>query len=285
MPRVTKKQDNQSVPDYIEKQLLAVEMIAVEDLTVDHTYQREEDPSRVSKMIREWDWNACGHLAVSLRKGRKNSYYAVIDGQQRLSAIRTMGYNEAPCRVYVELTPIMEAELYEKLNNNKKPTYNDLFKSRLMRGDDKARAINTSVESVGYHLDPERKRAGGDTSGSGHFYIQTMQELERMYDYGGVIHIMDVLKFLKACFAGEHLGKQQMILGGISTFLRNYPEANRQEMINKIRREGQLKLVQQALAWQSLQGTTGGPSRAFSEAMLLLYNRNRQDQHRIKSKI
>lgn len=277
----------QKVPLYIEKQLLAVEMIPVEQLSVDHTYQRVEEPERINKMIREWRWDACGHLAVSLRKGRKDSYYVVIDGQQRLAAIRAQNYSEAPCRIYIDLSQTQEAELYEKLNDNKKPTFNDLFKSRLARKEEVASAINTAVESVGYHLDFDRKRSGGvsgRTISTSHFYIQTMVELERMYNTAGVVHIMDTLKLYKSCFAGEGVGKQAMVLGGMSLFLRNYTEFNRNELIEKMRRVGVVKLIQNAGAWQSIQGRNGGFGKAFCEAMLLTYNYNRQESNRIKSK-
>lgn len=274
----------QHVPQYIEKQLLAVEMVDVGQLTVDHNYQREEDAYRINKMVREWDWQACGHLAVSLRKGRKNSYYAVIDGQQRLSAIRQMGYDEAPCRIYVDLSPVQEAELYEKLNDNKKPTYNDLFKSRIARKESNATDINVAVESVGYHLDFDRKRAGSGHSAASHFFIQTMSEMDKMYNAGGIQHIIDVLKFVKSVFPGEPLGHQAMILSGVSLFIRRYPEANRTELMNKIRSEGQTKLVQNGLGWKAVQGIVGNNGTAFCEAMLISYNRNRQENNRIKSR-
>lgn len=277
----------QKVPLYIEKQLLSVEMLPTEALVVDHNYQREEDVYRVNKMVKEWEWQACGHLAVSLRKGPKNSYYAVIDGQQRLSAIRQMNFSEAPCRIYIDLNKTQEAELYEKLNNSKKPSYNDLFKSRLARKEEQAVAINSAAESVGYHLDFARKRAGGDNSGTSHFYIQTMIEMDKMYTNGGIQHIIEVLRFIKSVYAGEALRQQAMVISGISTFIKRYPNVNRTELADKMRREGQIKLTQNALAWQALQGNvSGGGSRmiAFSEAMLLLYNRNRQEANRIKSR-
>lgn len=126
MPEM-KLQTPQEMPEFIEKQLLAVEMIPVSELTVDHTYQHPEDPTRINKMVKNWDWNGCGHLAVSLHQGAgknkgKTSYYAVIDGQQRLAAIRMLGYTEAPCRIYIDLTKEQEAQLYELLNSGKQPT-------------------------------------------------------------------------------------------------------------------------------------------------------------------
>lgn len=163
-----------------------------------------------------------------------------------------------------------------------------MFKSRLARGDNQAKAINLAVEQVGYHLDFDRRRASGHhATSASHFYIQTMVELDRMYTYGGVIHIMDVMKLYKECFAGEAVGRVAFMLSGFSLFLRTYPEVNRKELVEKIRRMGHNKLTQNALAWQSIQGgkTNSGVGKAVSEAMLLCYNANRQEGHRIKSRV
>lgn len=288
------------IPDEIEKQLLAVEMLPVSALVVDHTYQRPEDTSRVQQMVKTWNWLACGHLAVSLRTvtvqlhgGRTTSYYAVIDGQQRLAAIKALGYSEAPCRIYLDLTPEQEAELFELLNKNKKPGYNDIFKARLARNEQVASAINAAVESIGYHLDPERKHAGGRRGMSvdaeslqrDHYYIQTMQEMERMHRAGGTTHIMDVLRFVKACWGGEHLDKQAQVFSGVSRFITLYPEHNRSELIVKVKKEGLFKILQAAGIIGSLtSGGTASRANAFAEALLNLYNRGRREVNKIKSK-
>lgn len=281
-----------TIPAAIEKQLLSVEMLPVKDLIIDPTYQRDIQSGEVSRLVKDWNWLACGMLAVSLRpvKGSDLNQYAVLDGQQRLSAIRQIGFKEAPCRIYVDLTPTQEAELFELLNNAKKPGFNDLFKSRLSRGEPIAKAINMAVEQAGYHLDPER-RHGNRTSAKVHFYIQTMSELERIYKMGGstggVPLIMDTLKFIRDAWAPEYLSQQAEILPGVAIFLKRYPSAVRKEMIEKLRRVGLNKITQMALQYRAVHGkATGGGSRgfAFCEAMLILYNSNRQEARRIKSK-
>lgn len=275
------------IPPEIEKQLLTVEMIPIDQLIVDRNYQREKDQDRVTNMKLHWNWMACGTLTVSLRNGKNDkSEYALIDGQQRHYTIKELGYTEAPCRVYVDLTEKQEAELFELLNTAKKPNYNDLFKSRLNRGEEKARYINTAVETVGYHLDPERRRTSSLSHLSGHYYLQTMRELERIFNQGGSLLIIDTLKLYKECFGGEHVGKQAMVISGIARFLRTYKTFNRTDLITKMKRAGVDKIVQLAYQWVSVHGRSGGEnvSRAFCEAMLSVYNQNRQEENRIKSK-
>lgn len=271
------------IPAEIEKQLLSVELLPVDDLFIDSMYQRPFDAGRVAQMSNNWDWLGCGTLAVSMRQDGK---FAVLDGQQRLGAIRLQGYKEAPCRVYVDLTQMQEAALFELLNKNKKPGFNDLFKSRLMRGEEVAKMINLACENVGYHLDPERKHAGERAKDS-HFYIQTMAGLERIYKNGGVTHLMDVLKFVKSVWAPQYLEKQEMVISGVAFFLKLYPKANMPELRAKLIKQGLNKSVQMALQWGAVHGKSGGSGnhgKAFAEGMLITYNAGRQESNRIKSK-
>lgn len=275
------------IPAKIEQQLLGIEMLPVSDLFIDSDYQRDLDAARTVKMAKEWNWLACGSLTVSLRQGEdgKNTY-AVLDGQQRLNSIRLLNYKEAPCRIYIDLDKDQEAELFELLNKSKKPGYNADFKSRLSRGEHVAKVVNTAVEQIGYHLDPERRHAG-DQAKDTHFYIQTMVELERIYKTGGVTLIMDTLRLIRDVWAPEYLQQQQMTLSGTALFLKRYPSVRLTELKEKLRREGQMKMVQRALQYSAVHGkATGGSSRgnAYAEAMLIVYNANRQEGNRIKSK-
>lgn len=281
---------NLIIPHEIERQLLDVDLIPVGQLHIDAKYQRPANPDRQSKMAREWNWLACGQLVVSLRRTNNGSRhqrtnnvdnpnrYNVLDGQQRLGSIIMLGYGKAPCRIYVDLTEEQEAELFELLNNAKKPTFNDLFKSRLSRGEEKARNIELACKAVGWELDPERKHKTPR-------HIQTMLEMERMFDVGKSALIMDTLKFIHDIWPGELLGHQQMILGGVSMFIQKYGRKVRiTEMKEKLRRVGQLKTVQQAFQYAAARGkSAGGNNRAiaFSEAMLMIYNQNRQEANRV----
>lgn len=242
-------------------------------------------------MAREWNWLGCGTLVVSLRNTPSGSTYSVIDGQQRLTAIKQLGFKEAPCRIYIDLSKEQEAELFELLNHNKKPGFNDLFKSRLMRDEKIAKAIELACTQIGYHLDPERKHAG-ESSKDKHFYIQTMPELERIYKRGGVVLIMDTLRLLKDIWEPEFIQQQQMALSGISVFVQRYlQDVNRRELISKMKKEGQMKVVQKAYQWLSVHGGGGGGGsygsrgQAYAEVMLTIYNHNRQESNRIRSKI
>ena len=279
--------ETKEIPEEIEKQLLSIELLDINDLFIDQSYQRDLDPPRVAKMAREWNWMACGNLTLSLRVGKDGkNQYAVIDGQQRLAAIRIAGYKEAPCRVYVDLTETQEAELFEILNSGKKPNYNNLFKSRLSRGEQKAKNINTATRAVGYVLDPERRHTSSPSSPGNHFYIQSMREMERIYDWGGSVLIMDALRLYKAVYEGEHVGNQAMFVSGFALFLKTYKTFNKTDLVEKLKRAGYNKILQTALQWAAIHRTSSVNLRGISlcEAMVVIYNQNRKEENRIKSK-
>jgi len=276
------------IPSEIEKQLISIEMLPTKDLFIDPEYQRDNDRTRQITMANNWNWLACGSLAVSLRVGEDGkNQYAVLDGQQRLGSIKYLKFDKAPCRIYVDLTKDQEAELYELLNKSKKPTYNDLFKSRLMRGEHIAKHIALAAKQLNYNLDPER-RHHGDQAKDSHFYIQTMPELERIYKMGGVNLIMDTLRMYRDCWAPEYVQQQQMVLAGMATFWKDYSGVRKTELVAKMKREGQMKMVQKALQYMAVHGKSGGGGntrgRAYAEAMLIVYNANRQESNRVRSK-
>jgi hypothetical protein len=277
-------------PTFHEKFSQAVSTAGGEipEFVINRNFQRPDDDHRQRMMATKWEWLACGTIAVSLREVDGENVYSVIDGQQRLGAIRLQGYKEAPCRVYVDLTEPQEALLYELLNQAKKPNYNDLFKSRLSRGEEVAEAINTAVKQVGYQLDVGRTRS------KNHFRLNSMRELERIYVEGGgrqsgVVAIMDTLKLYKELYATEEVQQPAMVVTGIAAFLRNYmtSKVSRPELITKLRKKGLTKTVQLAFQWAAVHGGgSGSNSRAkvFAEAMVIVYNENRQEGNKIHSK-
>jgi hypothetical protein len=292
MPRIVANSNHGTlmIPPEIERQLLDVDMLPVSQLIIDPQFQRPSDPTRQNKMAKDWNWLACGQLVVSLRRRHRapvhsannhdnGNVYSVLDGQQRLGSIIQLGYSKAPCRIYVDLTEKQEAELFELLNNAKKPTFNDLFKSRLMRGEETAKSIQLATNSVGWNLDPERKHSGAR-------YIQSMAEMERMFVAGKSNLIMETLRFINDVWPSEVIEKQQMVLAGVSLFLQRYQNKVRiGELKQKLRRAGQTKLVQNALQYAAARGHSSSNIRgvSYSEAMLNLYNYNRQDNNRVKS--
>lgn len=113
--------------------------IQIKKLIVDQGYQRAEfnSKARHAKMAARWSWNQCGSLIVAKRKSGK---YAVVDGQNRLSAIilkypkLKIGKKDltVSCQIINFASPADEALFFIELNSSRiKVSKNSEFKARL----------------------------------------------------------------------------------------------------------------------------------------------------------
>lgn len=93
--------------------------IPVKDLDVDHEYQRGVKKSAVMRIARDFSWAACGSLIVM---ERGNGRYYVIDGQQRLEAIRRRGdIKRVQCMVFISHGVPEEARAFREINVGRAP--------------------------------------------------------------------------------------------------------------------------------------------------------------------
>ena len=92
------------------------QLIDINRLFIDHCYQRIIKPTVIKGMVEDFDASLIGTLMVVIRK---NGNFAVVDGQHRLSVLKSLGYKMIPCLVYPETITKVEIEKFRKLNQNK----------------------------------------------------------------------------------------------------------------------------------------------------------------------
>ena len=63
-----------------------IDAVAVDELFVDHSYQRPLDTARARQLARTWDRRLAGVVEVSDRGAGQAPRYAIIDGQHRWAA-------------------------------------------------------------------------------------------------------------------------------------------------------------------------------------------------------
>lgn len=203
----------------LEEHYFGIEWIATDNLMVDPTYQRPMVASMVKVIADAWDWKAVRTLAVSLRKGENGAnYYAVIDGQQRLTAARECNVDRLPCQVYIDLTPEQEAALFLKLNNSRKPTANDMFRAKLANGDAEAKMLVRAIEDSGFELDLTNAKGGAGSKTYGSVAVNSITSVLHAYRSGGIMHLRSVLNILHG-WHGQHLAVSADMITGISEVL------------------------------------------------------------------
>lgn len=116
-------------------------------LEIDRRYQRNAKNSRVLKLVRRWNWLACGVLTVSRRGGR----YYVVDGQHRLmAALKRSDVISLPCLVFNHAEMIDEAVAYLDANRERRPlTTYEQWSADMVAGDEATLFASELITSAG----------------------------------------------------------------------------------------------------------------------------------------
>jgi len=111
--------------------------IRLDEIFVDPAYQRDRCDRTIEWVKSAYDHRACGAIMLSDRvaaglptiDGRR---YAIIDGQQRSTAIQEMGYTHVTATVEVYASIEEEAHVFWLVNRRRRaPTQMECFKSAL----------------------------------------------------------------------------------------------------------------------------------------------------------
>jgi len=132
-------------------------LIPVADLKIDKRYQRREvSETNTLSIARDFSWNAFGTLVVMEREGGEKY---VVDGQQRLSAaIRRGDISAVPCLVFKSSGPEEEAQVFLKLNCNRKyVTSHAKFNAGAMAGQYPEAEIVKWLSTIGLRITPDGK--------------------------------------------------------------------------------------------------------------------------------
>lgn len=201
----------------------------VNDLQISPAYQRRIHRGVVHRIKEEFDPSILGCLIVG---ERQDGSYWVIDGQQRLTALRELGHKTAPCWVQPSNGSTHEAALFRGINGGRKNiTANELFVAALEAGDVQCVAIKAAVERCGFVL---KFRAGGGLRG--YNQLPSVTPFMRMYNaVKGTSLIERVLNVIEAAWNKEPLPQKTIIFDGISRFFRKYPEADDKRVVKVLK--------------------------------------------------
>lgn len=129
-----------------------VKSLRAASLVVDPKVQRALNMNRVKNMAENLDENALGVLTVSLRSDGR---YYIVDGQHRHGATIYAGGDDTMllCHTYQGLSLEEEAALFRVLNTAQKPSPIDLFRVRLVEGDQSALSIAKIIAKHEFAVD------------------------------------------------------------------------------------------------------------------------------------
>lgn len=224
-------------------------------------YQRPINQARINKMIAEFDKNLVNPPKLSSREGK----YFVFDGQHTIALLKAMNDNQdlpILCKVYEGMTEQDEAVYFEKqFGIFRKPSSNDLFKSKFNRGEQDVADIVWLLESHGFHA--SYNYTVGDNR------VVALQTVYNGYVNCGRHVFEDVLIVLRGAWDGQSSSLRQEIFGGLLLFCKNYRgKYDRQYLIKKLKKVDPEKLIREGKA-----GDKKGDLR-FCHRILVEYNKS-----------
>jgi len=252
---------------------LRTEWIPVSRIETPEEYQRALK-SKWKSYGGEWSWRACGMLTVSLRNGR----YYIVDGLQRLSAIRAMGEEFAPCTI-VECQSVQdEANLFCQCNIDRTQLNGiEKFWAGVESNARNYAVVRDCIEANGFWV----QRTGHDQPGV--VKGRVFKNVSKLLDANKAGNLDETLKFIDECWTEDNCRKilQSAVVGGVSYLLKQHPDADFSKLKAKIRsfnEDGFVALSKMAKDASSIGKSTGmggGGQKYWAAALIAVHNKCR----------
>tara|TARA_R110000868_G_scaffold275664_1_gene535382 strand:- start:64 stop:843 length:780 start_codon:yes stop_codon:yes gene_type:complete len=249
-------------------------MIKIENLNVSRAYQRTVKRAVVAKIKKKYEKSAFGTVIVG---ERKDGTLWVIDGQQRMTAVKEMGHKEVPCSVMQSSGSSHEAEIFRVINGGRQNiSRNELFKAALEAGDKQSVEIVAAVERSGFVL--------GLFSGSNSKpnVIRQAAPLERIYELGKSSMIEKVLRCIKSAWENDSSATKSFVLTGLAKFFRTYPESDEKRVIKAMCEVSPNHILRHADDARQLMG--GNRDLVVSRVIAMQYNKRLKPINRLEVK-
>jgi hypothetical protein len=196
------------------------ERIAAKELMADPAVQRVLDQTRVDGIVSDFDENALGVITVNRRANAGGIH--VIDGWHRRMALIAMDRAdyEMECTVYEGLEKSLEAAMFRRLNNTRKVHPLDLFRVRVVEGDQTATELWELITSYGFTIQNGAKNnAFSAVTTAENIYLGPKKDQRRL---ALLRRAMDIIV---AAWGTESYGVKGELLKGICLILERHGEA------------------------------------------------------------
>lgn len=254
--------------------LASLELVAIEDLKVDHRYQRELDQRRVERMGTNWDPVKAGTVTVNRRP---YGHLFVVDGQHRLAAARVAGLDALQCAIY-EISPLEEPRLFVELQKQRKNVLPfEQHRALLEYGDETASAVERAIRRAGYRVGTSK----------GHRVLRSVTALYKAYVRGeawrrrgesvtGERHLEEVITVIDRSWGASQRHFNTTAVEGVSRFLCAYPEVGYVQLAERLARFDFSEYERRTNALRSVM-TGSAAGDAATHAILGMWNHRRKN--------
>jgi len=243
-----------------------IERLAIADLQICDAYQRTVRRPLVARIKKHFDPDVLDYPTVGVRAdgGRW-----IVDGQQRITALREMGYTHVDCRTFASEGQQREARVFRMLNS---PPWRvginatKIFHAALTEGDQNAVAIVAIAESVGFKVPTD-----GFKLKTAWPNIGAIARLQQIFADNGPDHLRLVLNTVYDAWTGDESAATGYILQGVSTFYKRF--GNRIDRKRLVARLATFTPTRVMAMTNPDSMRTGSPGMAISNTILGIYNK------------
>lgn len=194
----------------------SIRTLSTSQLTSGLPYQRPVAQKDVDKIVREWNGREVTPVVVSFRDGKFN----VVDGQHHIEAMRQKAGGRdviVPCIIHTGMTYEQEAELYARLDRDKKRlTLRQYTKAVVEAGSDaNILEVKRLTEDVGFIW------ALGEPTGEP-FEIAPIRALINAYQLLGGEGFARMLSLMAGAWRGTPNSLKASMLSGMALFIKTY---------------------------------------------------------------
>lgn len=247
-------------------------VLLVDQLFVDDRYQRPVSHF-ADQIVGDWNPMQVGALIVA---ERADGTFAVVDGQHRLAAARTIGERFLPCVVLREITLEQEAELFAKLQTerrNVRPTQR--FRAEVVAGKPRAVFIARELERRDIELTQTSGRMASANS------LAAIAALESVYDRDPDT-LVEVLDLLVAAWPQTRGRFANELIRGVAAFLFAHPQADRPRLLRALEESTPEEIGERSTNLRKGVGM-GGASAVYTRRVIeALYNKGLPGRRRLK---
>lgn len=239
-------------------------MLNTKDLRLDTAYQRQLDPKRVARIVKNFDPLLVNPIKVSFRDGR----YYIFDGQHTVASIRQKhngSHVNVLCTVFYGLTQADEAYYFCKQNGiSAAVSTNDKFRAEFNFGDQDVIGMVKSAEVVGVRVDFTKGQAANKVTALNTLF-KCWKALERD-------QYMDMLSTIKAAWGGDVDAYRREILYGMCHFYGAYWGKFKGKDLAK----SLSKITPATIVREGKSFGASAASSAYARVILRYYNMNRR---------
>lgn len=220
----------------------ALRVLTIEGVQADPAYQRGVTEGH-KRIVAEFDETALG---VPLVAEREDGSLWVVDGLQRLTALKKLGRKKVRAEVFRSQGPEHEARVFRLVNQNRvRLSAYQVFKAMLTAHDATAWAVKGAVEAEGFRLDSGREpTARPEAAANEVTCIATVLKVVRNH---GADALRWVLGVIRDSWPDDAMRANIAVVEGLYTFYAHQNgAADRERLVTRLRTTTPTKLIYSA---------------------------------------